>query len=137
MIAFVGLILAFISILVVLNRWQSFGLAMLSGSLILAIFGGFTYQSALRIFWQSATHPGTLRLIAIVLLINLMGYVLKQTGSLEKLVDTIIKGLKDVRLVVVAVPALIGMLPVPGGAVMSAPMACGMGSHKAVSFIHF
>ena len=42
-------------------------------------------------------------------------------------------GLKDERLVIVAVPALIGMLPVPGGAVMSAPMTVEAGKKAGLS----
>lgn len=133
MIAIIGLLFSFITILIVLNRWRSLGLAMLSGSMVLALTGGFSLELALKIFWESATDPSTLKLVSVVVLINLLGYILNRTKALEALVHTIILGLKDIRLVVVVVPALIGLLPVPGGAVMSAPMAMEAGKKAGIS----
>ncbi|HHX49885.1 MAG TPA: DUF401 family protein [Clostridia bacterium] len=116
-----------------LNRRRNFGLAMLAGSLSLALFSNFSWEDTARIFVERLTDLSTIQLMAVVVLINLMGYVMKKTGSLEKLVDSMLEVLKDTRLVLMAIPAVIGMLPVTGGAMMSAPLVVEAGDKMGLS----
>ncbi|MGI6553530.1 MAG: DUF401 family protein [Bacillota bacterium] len=119
--------------ILILNRWQNFGLAMFVGALFLALFGGFGWEETARVFVEKLTDLSTIQLIVVVTLINLMGYVMKKTGSLEKLVDSMLGLLKDTRLVLMTIPAVIGMLPVTGGAAMSAPLVVEAGKKMGLS----
>jgi len=52
----------------------------------------------------------------------MMEHQLRTTGMLKRMVVSLSNALPDRRMVMAALPAMIGMLPSPGGAVFSAPM---------------
>ncbi|WP_366923167.1 DUF401 family protein [Metallumcola ferriviriculae] len=133
MFGVVGVLLAFIIAVLVLNRWHDFGLAMLAGSLIVVLTGGFSLHAGLQVLWSSLADRNTLELTLTVVLINALGYILKQAGILEKLVKVMLVVLRDLRLLVVSLPVIIGLLPVPGGAVMSAPLVAETGNKAGLS----
>jgi integral membrane protein (TIGR00529 family) len=57
-----------------------------------------------------------------LLLTMVMEHILRSTGMLKRMVSSLSAALPDRRVVMAAMPAMIGMLPSPGGAVFSAPM---------------
>lgn len=133
MLAVIGVIAAFLVAILVLNRWHNFGMAMLVSSLIVAFTGGFSFAEAVAVFWQNVASETTLQLLLVVVLINMLGYILKQTEVLEAIVKMMLIVLKDVRLLVAVIPAVIGLLPVPGGAIMSAPLVAETGKKAGLS----
>ncbi|MGD2207587.1 MAG: DUF401 family protein [Anaerolineae bacterium] len=64
----------------------------------------------------------TLRLVAIVLLITFLGQILRSTLQLEGLIDSLGDLILDRRWLLALMPMLIGLLPMVGGAMFSAPM---------------
>jgi len=64
----------------------------------------------------------TLRLVGIVLLITFMGEILRSTLQLEGLVRSLRDLFVDRRWLLALIPLLIGLLPMVGGAMFSAPM---------------
>ncbi|MBO8169657.1 MAG: DUF401 family protein [Thermoanaerobacteraceae bacterium] len=133
MLAVIGVIAAFLVAILVLNRWHNFGMAMLVSSLIVAFTGGFSFAETVAVFWQNVASEATLQLLLVVVLINMLGYILKQTEVLEAIVKMMLIVLKDVRLLVAVIPAVIGLLPVPGGAIMSAPLVAETGKKAGLS----
>jgi integral membrane protein (TIGR00529 family) len=71
---------------------------------------------------QAVIDPLTLRLVAIVLLITFLGEILRATLQLEGLVRSLGDLFADRRWLLALMPMLIGMLPMVGGAMFSAPM---------------
>jgi hypothetical protein len=71
---------------------------------------------------MAATEPGSLRLLALVLTITVFGAVLKRVEKLRALTDSLLALLRDRRWAMAALSSLIGLLPMPGGAMVSAPM---------------
>jgi integral membrane protein (TIGR00529 family) len=61
-------------------------------------------------------------LLAALWLILMLADVLRTTRILPRMVDALRGLVRDPRLIMAAVPAFIGFLPSPGGAVFSAPM---------------
>ncbi len=64
----------------------------------------------------------TLTLLALIGLINFFGALLKETERLPRLMAALQSLFKDARIALAGMPALIGFLPMPGGALLSAPM---------------
>ncbi|MBV5323544.1 DUF401 family protein, partial [bacterium] len=58
----------------------------------------------------------------VLAFIMMMEHQLRTTGMLKQMVVSLSNALPDRRMVMAALPAMIGMLPSPGGAVFSAPM---------------
>jgi len=70
----------------------------------------------------AAIDPLTLRLVAIVLLITFLGELLRSTLQLEGLIRSLTDLFVDRRWLLALLPMLIGLLPMVGGAIFSAPM---------------
>ncbi len=87
---------------------------------------GFLFQMSPENF-LNATISGilsleTLSLVIIVAGILVLSNGMSLSGRLEKIVDSFKKLVGESRITLVTFPALIGLLPMPGGAVFSAPM---------------
>lgn len=86
-------------------------------------------QSAL----SSITSMQTLSLILVVGLIMVMSKIMEESGQMIRLVKSFTRLSNDGRIVGVVMSALIGLLPMPGGAVFSAPMVEASLSDKTIS----
>ena len=116
MIAWIGFFLAIAALLIISSR--NLALAMFVGSFILGIFTIGSNQLMLE-FWYTISDIPTILLALTVGLIPLIGVTLKHTGQMDDLVDNFRIGKKALLAVS---PALIGMMPMPGGALLSCPM---------------
>ncbi|MEM2939203.1 MAG: DUF401 family protein [Candidatus Bathyarchaeia archaeon] len=105
-----------VAVLLFLSR-RNLGVAMFVGAVILGVFlcpGNLPF-----IVWSSLVDPSTFLLAAIVGLIPVIGGVLNETGQMDRLVRNLRVGR---RFFLMVSPALIGLLPMPGGALLSAPL---------------
>jgi uncharacterized protein len=64
----------------------------------------------------------TLLLIAALFTILFFSNLLKETGRMNKILEGFKHILKDIRVVIALLPAMIGLMPLVGGALVSAPM---------------
>ena len=64
----------------------------------------------------------TISLILVIGLILVMSKIMKESGHMDRLVESFTRITRDARTVGVVMAALIGLLPMPGGALFSAPM---------------
>jgi integral membrane protein (TIGR00529 family) len=81
----------------------------------------------------SLVHPKTLSLSVVVSLILVLSHSLEKSGQMGRLLENY-KGLvRRPRLNLVVFPALIGLLPMPGGAIFSAPMVKNLGAAHQLS----
>jgi integral membrane protein (TIGR00529 family) len=76
------------------------------------------FQSAII----STTRLQTISLALIVGLIMVMSQIMEESGHMERLVKSFARLSKDARKVGAVMSALIGLLPMPGGALFSAPI---------------
>jgi integral membrane protein (TIGR00529 family) len=91
-----------------------------------AAFLGFLFQlPPLQIglgFLYGTSDPGTLKLMASLLLILFFSAIMKETGNMARAISALQGIFRDARATVAVIPAVIGLLPVPGGAILSAPL---------------
>lgn len=78
-------------------------------------------------FLQAITDPVTIRLIGIIVLVLLLSSILRRIESLKDIVDSLQKLVKDYRLILAFIPSFLGLLPMPAGAMFSAPMVKEIG----------
>jgi integral membrane protein (TIGR00529 family) len=71
---------------------------------------------------KSITGLQTISLLLIVALIMTMSRIMEKSGHMNRLVKSFSSISKDIRTVGPVMSALIGLLPMPGGALFSAPM---------------
>ena len=106
-----------LAVLLIVSR-KNFAAAMFLGAFILAVFT-IPFNEIARPFISAFTDPSTILLAIAVGLIPIIGGILKDTGQMDNLVKNMRIGKKAFLAVS---PALLGMLPMPGGALLSAPM---------------
>lgn len=108
-----------------LGLWAS----ILAGSLALALLFGLPLAGWLTACRVGVTSDKALLLGAIVSLIMVLSECMEKTGQAGRLLEALSGFLRAPRLRLVFFPALIGLLPMPGGAVFSAPMLRSASAH--------
>ena len=93
--------------------------AMSSGSF--APVGGATVEF-LREILYGTIDTDTLLLIGTVYTITVLGSFMEITGHLKKLMDSLSELMRDSRYVAAIAPSIMGLMPMPGGALFSCPM---------------
>jgi len=101
---------------------------MLLGALTLGLLSGLPFTTMTKVFFNGFLNNITVMLVVSIILLGVLGNILKETGALEEAVKNLQNLVADIRLISVAMPALIGMLTVPGGAILSAPLCAEAGS---------
>jgi uncharacterized protein len=126
--AVIRVLFVFTIILVAIHKKMSLGHAFIAGSVIMGLFFGLNPLAIGITMVQSIIYPKTLSLAIIVSLILILSNSLENAGQMQRLLDSF-KGLvKNPKINLVVFPALIGLLPMPGGAIFSAPMVKDLGS---------
>ncbi len=127
MLQMVFLLLALVAIVLLIQKNRPLYQAMLAGIFILLLSLGQPPGESARLLYRGLTHETTLELVFAVGLISLLSRMLKDLGFLEKLMESIVQLFRSAKIALVVIPALIGLFPVVGGAIMSAPMVDTLG----------
>ena len=131
--AVVRIIFVFFLILFLIKRQWSLGNAFLTGSVVLGLVFGMPPVAILKALAMALVHPKTFSLAVVVSLILVLSHSLEKSGQMVRLLESY-KGLVSrPRLNLVIFPALIGLLPMPGGAIFSAPMVKNLGAAHRLS----
>ena len=120
MFQLLGVLLAFAIILGLRARDVDFSVALLAASAAIGLTSGKPLSIFVDVGFITFTDPTTFVLCSAVILITVLGYSLKETGMMTELIDGL-KGLLPSRVLLSLIPALFGLLSMPGGALMSAP----------------
>jgi hypothetical protein len=108
------------------------GLAMLAGSAVLIIMTPLSLELVLGAARTALINPITWILMGSVVLIGLLGYILKNSGAMDLMVESLVKLLGDSRWIMAVLAGVIGALVVPGGAMLSAPMIDQLGDKVGI-----
>jgi hypothetical protein len=98
------------------------GLALLVGGTLLAVFFGMPWAAVGAAVLEGLFSQQSVFLLIIVITILVFSGTLGATGQIERIIDRFRTIVGESRLTLVTFPALIGLLPMPGGAMFSAPM---------------
>jgi integral membrane protein (TIGR00529 family) len=131
--ALLKLTFVFAGIVFLLGRKWNLGFVLLLASAAVGLLFAYPLPQVLRDAVLATVDPLTLRLTAAVVLIMTLGELLRQTASTEGMVKALQALIPDGRIVVAALPALIGLLPMIGGAMFSAPMVDEVGNRLGIS----
>ncbi len=122
---------AFALIIVIVRLGKDLGLAIFAGSLVLlAVLAPVSIPGTLA---ATLLDTKTVYLIVISFAIALFAEVYEVTGLVNEMGLGLARALRSPLLAVMLVPAIVGLLPVAGGALMSAPMIEGIGKAAGLS----
>ncbi len=137
MLNLIGVIIAFIVILILIRKKVSFGLTLLIGSLIVGVFSLGVIQplDILKTiieasFYSFKTHQivtSTIELALLMTLIFMLAKCMQETGAIEKLVVSL-RSFFSRGGTLGIIPAVYGLMPNPGGSLFSAPLVDSEGS---------
>lgn len=118
------------------NRFGfSLGVAILLFSLILSLWSGTGIQG----LWRQATsfdNPENYLLPVVIISLLFFTEALDRTGRMERTVTALKIWLKNKKILLAGLPALVGLLPMPGGALFSAPLVASVDSEGELDIAH-
>ncbi len=116
-----GILAAFLVLGVFISKKVEFGIAMISATTVLLIFLNPT-PGALRWLYDILRERETINLVAIILLIGAIGFLYRDSKQINRIIEELRSAVPDNRMVMASIPAIFGLMPLPGGALISAPM---------------
>ncbi len=133
----------FVSLLVLVGLLRvrvKIGLAMMVAAVTLAVLLGVTPQAMghrLATEWRTESLAETtpylfVSLTALLLLVNVVGHAMMQIGISARLAPAMQGLFRSRRVALAAIPLMMGMLPTPGGIMLSAPMVRDAGDKIGV-----
>jgi uncharacterized protein len=131
--AVVRILLVFGLILPAIRRGWSLGSAFVAGAAALGLLFKMGPFRILQSAGASLVHPQTVGLAVIVSLILVFSHTLEKSGQMGRLLESFRGLIRRPRISLVIFPSLIGLLPMPGGAIFSAPMVKSLGQGHGLS----
>ena len=122
MIEVLKLLITFAFVITLIRLKLHVGVSIFAGSLLLGILFGLTPLELIKSFYCSSTAWSTVRLILIIVFIMGMANMFSQIGYLKDMEKAIKELFPKAKYSLAMLPALIGLMPMPAGALVSAPM---------------
>lgn len=122
MLVLVKILAVFALMVALIRRKVNVGAALIAGALAIGVLFEMGATGIAGSFVKTAAAPRTLNLVAVVLGLTLLGNVLRHMENLARVVEGLSCLVGDVRVVMASIPAFIGFMPMPGGAMLSAPL---------------
>jgi integral membrane protein (TIGR00529 family) len=130
MLNLVGVIVAFTIIIFLIRKKFNFGLSLIIGSLVVGIFSlqeidlieiPKAFSKALIYDYDKQLFDfQTVELAILLTLIYILAKCMQETGAIKKLIDSL-RTIFTKGETIGMIPAVYGLMPVPGGALFSAP----------------
>ncbi len=140
--AVIKVMVVFVFVLMAIRKKLSLGNAFMIGAGFIGLIFGMELKEMLQSLVSSILSPKTLSLAVVVSLILVLSNTMETVGQMKRLLMRF-RGLISRPILNLAMfPALIGLLPMPGGAVFSAPMVKELGTAmqmtaEKMSFINY
>ncbi len=132
MIQLASVIISFLLIPVLGRTKLKLSYILLISAGVLAIISGIgfegTAQSLAEVFKGSS-----LSTVLTILMVSVLGGLMKHYKTLDKIVETILLIVSSKKIILMIIPALIGILIIPGGALLSAPFINNLGEEMNIA----
>jgi hypothetical protein len=115
-------LLSFTVILILGRLKLPLWLAIIGGAMALGLFFGQGALDLARITLTAVTRGMSIGLLLTLTLLLVLSEAMCQTGRLDRMVSQVHAFFRRPAITLAVLPALIGLLPMPGGAMFSAPM---------------
>lgn len=122
---------AFAAILVLYRAGVPLGPSIAIAALALTLWGGAGVEG-LRYEAEEIVAVENLLLVSVILLLLFFSNSLGVSGRIERSIAALRARLQSTRLLLGGLPALIGLLPMPGGALFSAPAVASLDGRNSI-----
>ncbi len=118
----VKLVVVFVLIILALRRKVSVAVTLFGAGLFVALLFWLPVPTLLQGYWDLVKSERFLTLTSVIILITILGSLLKELQFLDRL-GRACQGLRGgSRTAVSILPGLVGLMPMPGGSLLSAPL---------------
>jgi len=117
----VAFVVSFLILGVMVYKRVSLGITLTFTAMILSLLS-LDPSSIANVFWKTSTDSVTISLVLATFGIMLLSQLYRETELISILSESLSEIARNSKFVVSVLPAVVGLLPVPGGALMSAPM---------------
>lgn len=106
--------------------------ALIGGSVLTGILFGHGW-GILTDFYKTITDIDVISLMVAFLLVFYLSNLLTDSGILSNMLISLERIIRDIRFVIISLPFMIGLVPAPSGAMLSAPFVQELGSRIGMS----
>ncbi len=125
-------ILASLGLILVINKFtKNLIVSLAGGALVLALWCGHSMSGMSDIAWERLSSANNLFLLLVVFQVTWLSKQMAETGTMKALVQAVRSRVSQ-RNAMAILPAVIGLLPMPGGAIFSAPMVDDCDESKSI-----
>jgi hypothetical protein len=114
-------LIVLILLFLIKKKWD-LGLVLFIGTLLTGVSFRLDFPDFIRNILEALTSTETLSLFGIIILVLYLGSLLQRKGNFKKMVDSLKNLIPEPRLILALPSSFIGLLPMIGGALMSAPI---------------
>lgn len=116
-------VIVIFTLVLVLNRFGlHLGLSLLLSAFAMVIWFGHGFADSLQIVFRGAFNKECLFLLIVIYQILTLTLLMTRTGMMKQMIKSVKSLVPSRRMALAMLPAMIGFLPMPGGAAVSAPM---------------
>lgn len=119
----IGLVIAFVVIVSLVMKRVNLGISMLIGSTIIGITSpNIGLTKFFPVLAQGMFNSTTFELVMVIIMIGIIAKLMEKTGLVDQMITSLSILFKRFQPILVVVPSVMGVLAIPGGAMLSAPM---------------
>ena len=119
---FLKIFFILVGIILLIRVKVALSLTLLISAGVLGFLFGLTPAGVGRSILKALLDPENLKLVASLQLILLFSAIMKEDGAMTRAISALRQIFRDARVTVAIIPAIIGLVPIMGGAMLSAPL---------------
>ncbi|OGC42465.1 hypothetical protein A2Y85_04690 [candidate division WOR-3 bacterium RBG_13_43_14] len=133
MLIIIRILIAIILLVVLIRRKVNLALALLLDAVAVGLLFRTPAFDILTTFPRTMIQLNTLEFLFIIYMVLVLAQLMRASGNLDRIILNLDKLFADYRIGAALLPALIGLLPMPAGAMLSAPIVREMGNKASLS----
>lgn len=123
---FLKILISFVIIVFLIQKKVGPGISLIVGALILGLIYPFKFEELIKIFYITITLKDAIELIITLILIYFLSHLLQEKKVLSRMIKNLDGIFPNRKITIFLSSMLIGLLPMPGGALFSAPLVDGL-----------
>jgi len=131
--ALVKILVIFSLVVIATAKHVPLGLATALGGIVIALWQGLGPAAIALAALRELLNPDLILLVILLAVIMAFSAAMKKSGAMDAFAGAIAESAPSQRIALAVAPLLIGTLPMPGGAIISAPLVGAMNDDNSRS----
>jgi hypothetical protein len=124
--ALIKILVIFSLVVIATVKHVHLGLAAAVGGIVIALWQGLSPGATALAIFRELINPDLILLVILLTAIMAFSVAMKKSGAMDAFANAIAESAPSRRIALAVAPLLIGTLPMPGGAIISAPLVGAM-----------